>query len=186
MAPKKAAKKAVKKAPKHGDKKHDAGKDLRKAYEHLGRLGVLTQHLPTTVVARLGVLTKLAEASLMLGEEKAAADLLRAGEHLAFGTLASKAKEQRLSEAVVDTIHAEFERLSDKAEEHRSKHGDAMPEEIVALYDTMLEAASESFDKGAYRRALEFVRGAEALAHVRGSGNNQLEDGGKTMKELKG
>jgi hypothetical protein len=184
-APKKAAKKAAKKAPKHGDKKHEAGNDLRKAYEHLGRLGVLKEHLPATVVGRIGVLTKLAETSLMDGEDKTAAHLLRAGEHLAFGTLASKAKEQRLSEAVVDAIHAEFEHLSDKAEEHRGKHGDAMPEEVAALYDTMLEAANEAFNKGAYRRALEFARGAEALAHVRGEEAARLEDGGKKAKKLK-
>jgi hypothetical protein len=182
MAPKKAAKKA----PKHHDKKHHEGKDLRKAYEHLGRLGALKDVLPTTVVARLSVLTTLAEAQLRAGEDKSAADLLRAGEHLAFATLASKAKEQRLSDALLDAIRAEFEHLSDKAEEHRSKHGEAMPAEIVELYDTMLDAASESFHKEAYRRALEFARGAEALAHVRSDEAGKLDDGGKKAKKLKG
>lgn len=181
MAPKKAAKKA----PKHEGKKHDAGKDLRKAYEHLGRLAVLREHLPATVVARVSVLTKLAETSLMMGEDKTAAHLLRAGEHLAFGTLASKAKESRLSEAVVDAIHAEYEHLSDKAQEHSTKHGDAMPEDVSALFDTMVEAAAEAFNRGAYRRALEFARGAEALAHVKAVGGARLDDGEKKPKKLK-
>lgn len=182
MAPKKVAKKS----PKHGDKKHEAGKDLRRAYEHLGRLGALKESLPTTIVTRLGRLTTLAETNLKDGDDKNAADLLRAGEHLAFAALASKAKEQRLSDALLDAIHAEFEHLSDKTEEHREKHGDAMPSEIVALYDTMLAAASESFEKGAYRRALEFARGAEALAHVRGDEVKKLDEGGKKVKKLKG
>jgi hypothetical protein len=50
----------------------------------------------------------------------------------------------------------------------------------------MLEAASEAFDKGAYRRALEFARGAEALAHVRAWGGTSLEDGGAKPNKLKG
>ena len=183
MAPKKAAKKAPK---HHKDKKHEGGKDLRKAYEHLGRLAALQELLPATVVSRLGVLTALAEANLLAGEAKSAADLLRAGEHLAFATLASKAKEQRLSEALLDAIHADYEHLVDKAEEHRERHGDDVPAEVGVLYDTMLEAAREAFAKGAYRRALEFARGAEALAHVRGNGAMQLEDGYKSPKKLKG
>jgi hypothetical protein len=183
MAPKKAAKKAPK---HHKDEKHGVGKDLRRAYEHLGRLGALQELLPATVVSRLSTLSALAEASLLAGEAKSAADLLRAGEHLAFGTLASKAKEQRLSEALVDAIHADYEHMLDKAEEHRERHGDDAPAEVSSLYDTMLEAASEAFNKGAYRRALEFARGAEALAHVRGNATAQLEDGGEKPKKLKG
>ncbi len=181
-----AAKKAAKKAAKHHkDKKHDGGKDLRKAYEHLGRLGAMRELLPATVASRVSTLTELAEASLRAGEAKSAADLLRAGEHLAFGTLASKTKEQRLSEALVDAIHADYEHMLDKAEEHRERHGDETPAAVGALYDTMLEAASEAFDKGAYRRALEFARGAEALAHVRGHAAAKLEDGGEKPKKLK-
>jgi hypothetical protein len=183
MAPKKAAKKAPK---HHKGGKHDGGKDLRKAYEHLGRLGALRELLPATVVSRLSSLSELAESSLKAGEAKSAADLLRAGEHLAFGTLASKAKEQRLSEALVDAIHADYEHMIDKAEEHRERHGGEAPAAVGALYDTMLEAASEAFDKGAYRRALEFARGAEALAHVRAWGGTSLEDGGAKPNKLKG
>jgi len=182
MAPKKAAKKAPK---HHKDEKHEAGKSLRKAYEHLGRVGALRELLPATVVSQLRALSELAESSLKAGEAKSAADLLRAGEHLAFGTLASKAKEQRLSEALVDAIHADYEHMLDKAEEHRERHGDEAPAAVGALYDTMLEAASEAFAKGAYRRALEFARGAEALAHVRGGGEASLEAGGAKPKKLK-
>jgi hypothetical protein len=47
----------------------------------------------------------------------------------------------------------------------------------------MREAADRAFEKGAYRRALEFARGAEALAHARGF-QHPLE-AGTPQKKLK-
>jgi hypothetical protein len=177
-AAKKSAKKAAKKSPGHHGKHHE-GKDLRKAYEHLGRLSALEPSLPAVLVAQLKKLTELAQVTLHAGEQKSAADLLRAGEHLAFGSLASTAKATGLGEELEAAINAEYEHLVDKADEHWIKHEDDRPDGIEELYESMAVAAQAAFHKGAYRRALEFVRGAEALAHVRGGGPPLLDDGGK-------
>lgn len=188
MAAKKAAKKSAKKSAKDHGKKHHEGKDLRRAYEHLGRLSGLEKLLAAGVTGQIRVLTELAQASLLAGEAKSAADLLRAGEHLGFGSLASQAKETRVSEELESALNAEYEHLVDKAGEHWEKHEDERPDAIDAVYESMTEAASAAFVKGAYRRALEFARGAEALAHVRGgSGVAMLEEpkSGKKAKRLR-
>jgi hypothetical protein len=189
MSSKKAAKKAAKKGAKksaghHG--KHHEGKDLRRAYEHLGRLSVLEPHLSTGVVGQLKQLTDLAQVMLRAEEHKAAADLLRAGEHLAFGSVASTAKATGVGDALNAAINAEYEHLVDKADEHWAKHEGERPAGIEELYEWMAVAAQAAFHKGAYRRALEFVRGAEALAHVHGGEEILLEDGGRKPKKLKG
>jgi hypothetical protein len=185
-AKKGAAKKAAKKSPKHHDKKHEGGKDLRRAYEHMGRLAALESTLPQTAKASIHTLTGLAQHSLTARDHKSAADLLRAGEHLAFGSVASTAKASKLSEELEAILIAEYEHLTDKADEHWEKHEDRRSLAIGVLYDMMLEAASVAYKKGAYRRALEFARGAEALAHVRGEeALIELEDGGKAKPRLK-
>jgi hypothetical protein len=157
---------------------------MRRAYEHLGRLSVMQKHLASGVVGQVGLLTALAQKSLLAGEQKSAADLLRAGEHLGFGSLASTAKATRLSEELDAAINAEYEHLGDKAAEHWEKHEGNRPAEIEAVYESMVELADAAFAKGAYRRALEFARGAEALAHVRGNDQPMIEEGG--AKKLKG
>lgn len=187
MPAKKAAKKSAKKAAKkstghHG--KHHEGKELRKAYEHLGRLTALEPRLPAVLVEQLKKLTELAQVTLRAGEQKSAADLLRAGEHLAFGSLASTAKATGLGEELEAAIHAEYEHLVDKADEHWNKDEGERPAGVEELYESMAVAGQAAYHKGAYRRALEFVRGAEALAHVRGGDAPMLEEGGK--KKLKG
>jgi hypothetical protein len=177
MPPKKAAKKVGKKAAKESVKKHHEGKDLRRAYEHLGRLGGLEKLVAAEVRTQIAVLTEAAQRSLSQGEQKTAADLLRAGEHLGFGSLASQAKAGSLSDDLASAIDAEYEHLVDKAEEHWAKHDGNRPVGIEKVYESMLDAANAAFGKGAYRRALEFARGAEALAHVRGGQMMGLEDG---------
>lgn len=184
MPAKKAAKKAVKKSTKHHDKKHHEGNDLRRAYEHLGRLSALQKNLAMGVVAQMKTLTELAQKSLLAGEQKSAADLLRAGEHLGFGSLAPSAKATRLSEELAAAIRAEYEHLVDKAGEHWERHEGERPAGIEDVYESMLAAAAAAFAKGAYRRTLEFARGAEALAHVRGGDTATIEGGGE--KKLKG
>jgi len=168
MAPKKAAKKSVK---DHEKNHHEGkeGKELRRAYEHLGRLGILEKMLSAGASAQIGILTDLAQKSLLEGDSKSAADLLRACEHLGFGSLASQAKASRVSEELASALNEEYEHLVDKAEEHWQKHEGKRPDAIVPVYDSMLQFANIALEKGAYRRALEFARGAEALAHVRGS-----------------
>jgi hypothetical protein len=196
MAPKKAAKKAAKHIPdnygeigpptdehrhkkhddkkhhdkKHGEKKHREGKDLRRAYEHLGRLTALEQTLTSRTLTQVKTLTGVAQNALLADDPKSAADLLRAAEHLAFGSLAQTTRATRLSTELEDALNAELEHLSEKASDHWTKHDEQRPVEIAELYASMLSTAEASRTKGAYRRALEFARGAEALAHARGFG----------------
>jgi len=182
MAPKKAAKKAAKKSAKdHANK--NGSKDLRRAYEHLGRLSGLEKLLSGAVRTQIGQLTDLAQRSLQQGEQTTAADLLRAGEHLAFGSLASQAKATQLSSDLASAIDAKYEELIDMAEEHWGRHDGNRPDGIEEVYDSMLDAASVAYGKGAYRRALEFARGAEALAHLR-SGRLALLEDGRAIKRL--
>jgi len=179
MAPKKAPKKAAKKSVKDHDKKHHEGKegkDLRRAYEHLGRLTTLEKLLPAAVTAQIAILTDLAQKSLLAGEPKSAADLFRAGEHLAFGSLAAQARATRVSDDLASTLNAEYEHLIDKADEHWQKHEGDRPSAIEEIYDAMLQSANAALQKEAYRRALEFARGAEALAHVHGATMPLLEE----------
>jgi hypothetical protein len=185
MAEKKAAKKAAKKAPKHHDKKHHEGKDLRRAYEHLGRLAVLEKNLTVAFIGQIGTLTAAAQRFLLNGDHKNAADLLRAGEHLGFGSLGSSGKATRLSEELEAVLRAEYEHLTEKAADHWDKHEDERPSEVVDIYESMLAAAAVAFTKGAYRRALEFARGAEALAHVHGHYAPTLDEGDAKQIESK-
>lgn len=192
MAPAKAAKKAAKKHPeldpvnrenagkkhrgsdkkhseKHAGKRHREDKDLRRAYEHLGRLSALEKTLTARTGVQIKTLTDLAQKSLRADDPKSAADLLRAAEHLAFGSLAQTSRATRLSETLEAALNAELEHLASKAAEHWKKHEDHRPTQISDVYESMLAIAETSRVKGAYRRALEFARGAEALAHVRGA-----------------
>ena len=181
MPAKKAAKKAAKKSAHHHEHKH--GKDVLRAYEHLGRIHALEPILPATVVSQIRTLGDLAQASLSSADAKSAADLLRASEHIAFGSLAATSNAKRLSDDLEGAANAEYEQLTDKADEHWQRHADERPAGIEVIYDGMLEAASVAFNKGAYRRALEFARGAEALAHVHGDGQWTLGDGGTGAKQ---
>ncbi|MBW4038610.1 MAG: hypothetical protein HIU91_06975 [Acidobacteria bacterium] len=158
---------------KHGDKKHDdkqhrEHKDLRRAYEHLGRLTALEKTLTGRTVNQIKTLTTLAQNALLADDPKSAADLLRAAEHLAFGSLAQNSRATRLSETLEAALNLELEHLTEKAAEHWEKHDGNRPAAIAEIYTSMLAVADAAHVKGAYRRALEFARGAEALAHVRG------------------
>jgi ATP-dependent protease HslVU (ClpYQ) peptidase subunit len=144
------------------------GKELRRAYEHLGRLSVLEKNVAGRSAVQIKRLTELAQRSLLAQDAKSAADLLRAGEHLAFGSLAATTRATRLSEALEQALRTEYEHLVEKAAEHWKRHEQERPVEIAEVYEAMLAAAEVAQVKGAYRRALEFARGAEALAHVRG------------------
>ena len=196
MAPSKTTKKAAKKhlAPddkkprhrdkKHDDKKHKESKDLRRAYEHLGRLSALGKTLTARTVAQIKTLTDLAQRSLLAEDPRSAADLLRAAEHLAFGSLAQTARATRLSDVLESALNLELDHLTEKASEHWKKHESERPAEISDIYEFMRAIAETSRVKGAYRRALEFARGAEALAHVRASEAHAhaLLDGNSALK----
>ena len=168
------AKKAAKKAAKHvhhGD--HDP-KDLLHAYEHLGRIEILHGSLDKQAVKDIATLTMLAEQQLAGKRMKDAADLLRAAEHLSFGALNSSKAEKRIDPQLEEAIDKEFHHKLEKAEEHwaeKSYHHPAIEE----IYTSVTERAEKAFENGAYRRALEFARGAEALAHVNVPNAKELE-----------
>lgn len=159
--PKKAAKKV---AAKHAH--DDAAKDMRRAYEHLGRVSVLHSLLEQSVTGEIADLTRLAEQELASGHMKDAADLLRAAEHLSFGALNSSKAEKSVDPKLMSAITKEFGHKLEKAGEHWSGEKEH-DRKVEAIYTRTAERARKAFDGAAYRQALELARGAEALAHVK-------------------
>ena len=178
--PKKAAKKA---AAKHADPKHHETKDLRRAYEHLGRVEIL-QRASGQNDKDVTTLAALAQKELKAGHAKDAADLLRAAEHLSFAALgATASKATGLSPKLEEGIKNEFEHLCDKAEEHWEHEDEAdRHREVVSLYRSSLDAAKKAHQHGSYRQALELARGAEALAHVKKHVPDELPSGKDHLK----
>jgi hypothetical protein len=174
--PKKAAKKA---AGHRHDKRHEA-KDLRRAYEHMGRVAVLRQTSnPSEQVAEL---TALAQQAIKDGHTKEAADLLRASEHLSFAVLAGEASGiVRVSAELKEAITEQFDDLTRKAQEHWQQQEE--PSDIVAAtYQSSRNSASKAFKANAFHQALEFARASEALAHVKQLGPLKLESGGTSPR----
>ncbi len=164
-AAKKALKKAAKKGPKHHDE-HRGGKDLRRAYEHLGRLEALQASVPGAAVTSINTLIQMARTSLRGDESRAAADLLRACEHLAFGALASTAKDAGVGDALREAIGKQYEELIERAADHWDEYDVEPSGTIASIYEKAFDDAEKAYTKGAYRRALEYARAAEALSHV--------------------
>jgi hypothetical protein len=162
----KLAKKAAKKVPHKAAKKTAPGHDLRRAYEHLNRVRILHGALAQEPLAQLETLTKLAQNALTAGDNKAAADLLRAGEHLAFGVLASAEGDPSVTAPLTEAAHVEFDRLLEKADAHWNEREGAAPRGTGSVYKFLVSEAKAARKAGALHRALEFARGAEALAHA--------------------
>lgn len=179
-AVKKMAKKAAKKAAKKGGK-HSPSGELRRAYEHLGRLEVLQDALPEATVTPINALTAMARGSLQLGDTRSAADLLRACEHLAFGALASVRRETQIGDDLQAAIDEEYEHLIERAAEHWDEQEEEPSAALASIYETTFAAAETAYAKGAFRRALELARGTEAMSHVRLQ-TGQLEAGGEVRR----
>lgn len=182
--PKKAAKKAPKKSVGHHHDKHHQANDLRRAFEHMGRLEVLRGSLKTSAADTVGVLVRLAQKEIEGGHGKDAADLLRASEHLSFAVLAGDSSAiGRISAELKRSITEHFDELMRRAEEHwedKEQHSST----LAGLYEGSGKSAFKAFKAGAYHQALEFARAAEALAHVREDGQRKLEKGdGKLQLE---
>jgi hypothetical protein len=172
--PKKAAKKAPKKGVKHHHGKH--GKDLRRAFEHLGRVEVLQRALksPSKFVDALAT---MAQQQLKKGEHKDAADLLRGAEHLLFASLVGEHSQGApLSSDLQEAIVEQFHDLARKAEEHWAD-AEARPAMLSTIYKSSRKSADEAYANRAFHKALEFMRGAEALAHVDNLGALELDAG---------
>lgn len=176
--PKKAALNAASRHTAHDD----AEKDLRRAYEHLGRVEILHRTLDRTMnqqaTETIAVLTDLAQHELAAGHRKDAADLLRAAEHLCFGGLHSAEAERESTPRLVDAVTREFHQKLGKAEEHWSKQR-AHDEAIETVYLATADRAQQAFDQGAFRKSLELARAADALAHVTLHRSKQLGSGTK-------
>jgi hypothetical protein len=179
--PKKAAKKVAKKVAKHADPKHHEAKDLRRAYEHLGRIESLQRSVVGGAQTEVATLVALAQQQLKSGDAKNAAELLRAAEHLSFAGLAAERPEQtKLSGTIKTALEDEHRHLTDRAVEHweRGEH----PANLAALYASSLQSSQQALRRGAYREAMEFVRAAEALAHVERLGSGKLTAGSAPLK----
>lgn len=159
MPPKKAAKKSA----KHHDDQRQYAKDLRRAYEHSGRVEIL-RHILSGSGDEIAALVKLAQEQIADEAPNHAADLLRAAEHLSFAAILNRGVgEGEASLGLATAIQGEFSRLLAKAEE-RWEPEDAHPK-IAKIYRDSLKKALIARDQGAYRQALELARAAEALAH---------------------
>jgi hypothetical protein len=177
MPPKKAAKKSA----KHNDPKHDSAKDLRRAYEHLGRVDIPQRALQPKEADDVMALVTLAKRKLESGSSKDAADLLRAAEHFSFAARAhDTAESEEISEDLANVLSEEFAHLTMKAEEHW-EHEDERHEPVIALYKSALKHSQKAFQRRSYRQAMELVRGAEALAHVKKHRPKELQDGAETL-----
>ncbi len=162
-AAKKVASKAAKKAPHH-----HPSRDLRRAYEHLGRIEILEGALVGSAYVEVSSLANLAEQQLVSGHAKNAADLLRAAEHISFAALApheSSTGTPRVSAELKAAIAGEIDHLRQRAEDHWAE-GDDDRRVLEGLYSRTLKQARMAYARGMYRPALELARAAEALAHV--------------------
>ncbi len=125
MPANRAAKKA---AAKHADPKHHEAKDLRRAYEHLGRVEILQHSLGATSAKEIHTLVTLAEKELGKGHRKDAADLLRAAEHFSFAALAAEATSGNVSDELKGIVAEEVDHLT---EERTSTGAKAMKRNIM-------------------------------------------------------
>ena len=163
-------KKAVKKSARHHDDKHHHAKDLRRAYEHLGRVEIL-RHILSGQGEDVATLVDLAQRELGNDGSKDVADLLRAAEHLGFAAILSGLPgKTEVSGGLMAAIGEEFDRLEAKAREHWES--EPPNPAIVKIYEETLRKAVVARGQGSHREALELVRGAEALAHVK-NGNKK-------------
>lgn len=179
--PKKAPKKAAKKAARNHPDHHQAS-DLRRAYEHMSRVEILLKSLSPSNAKAVTALAVLARQQLESGSNQEAADLLRGLEHLSFAALADEdSKKVLLSDELVQSITEHFYELIGRADEHWEDHEEA-PGTLTAIYMSSRKSATRSFMHGAYHKALEFARAAEALALVKKHGPRKLEHGKKALQ----
>jgi hypothetical protein len=161
-------------------KKHEPegkeGKDLRRAYEHLGRVETLRLVGGSSAGHQfVNDLVQYAERALRDGvPSKDAAEALRAAEHASFAVLMEQGERQthvadpRLAEAIQSELRKLKEKIDERREEEKPLHH---------LQQAFLDAAEQAYRLQHYRQALEWARGAEALSHV--------HEGPKKPKALK-
>ena len=186
MAVKKAAKKALKKAAKKSfgkHHKHEDGKDLRRAYEHLGRLESLESVFPKNVPEQIAALTDLSRRTLQEGDARSSAELFRACEHIAFGVLSPDSKDS-VNGALRDAIGKQYDKLHEEALEEWENRGDRSAVTISRVFRWALSMAESAYANESFRRSLEMIRAAAVLARVDYEGLPKLSPNGKKPKLL--
>jgi len=179
MPAKKVARKTAKIAG--GKSAHRSTHDLRRAYEHLGRIEILEGALVGSPFCEVTALANLAQQQLAAGGAREAADLLRAAEHLTFAALAphsiSGTVDAGVSSGLKAAIATEFEQLLHCAQQRKKqapRDSEQAKKDVAAspyptlstVYNSTLEHARSAFAAAAYRKALELARAAEALGQV--------------------
>ena len=165
MAPKKAAKKAAKKVAKKAAKKapgQKLGQEMRRCYEHFGRVSTLLRQVPDR--DNISKLVALSQELLRLGSAKEAADALRAAEHLSFGSLAMQGRADQISELLLEALQSEYRDLLERAKFRAEEQELSGP--AARLFSTLRRMAVQAFKSERYRAASELARGAEALTHI--------------------
>lgn len=176
-AAKKAAKKTIETPPVHPP----CG-DLRRAYEHMNRVEILQKFLKPSDAKVVTALATLARQQLESDCNRKAADLLRGSEHLSFAALADEdSRKVQLSAELVQSITKHFKELARRAEKHW-KDGKEEPAVLTVIYKSSLKDATVALKHGAYHRALELARAAEALADVKRHGSHKPQRGKKAPK----
>ena len=171
-----------KKTAKHHDEKRHEANDLRRSYEHLGRVEILQRTVQPSSGDCVSTLAALAQQEVQSGHEKAAAELLRAAEHFSFAALASdSAKGPQLSKNLESAIREEFDRLTTKATE-RWEHDEERNIAPSTIYKSAVQGANKALKLGNYHQALEFARAAEALTHAKQHGQRLLKSGKERLK----
>jgi hypothetical protein len=175
-----------KKGPgKKGPSKKGPGKDLRRAYEHLARVSVLTGVTKGdgSLQALTGQLRDLAIGGVESAEHapehaKAAADLARAAEHAAFAAVLGKVKADAI-EWTQDLDRAwtrEFTGLENEAQLPKEKKStrkknhvqedDEADSELRNMLAAFTGAAATARKANNHAQAIECARGAAALVQA--------------------
>ena len=148
----------------------------------MGRVEVLRKAVDSSPGEALGALAQLAQSEIAEGFNKSAADLLRASEHLSFALLVNDGTQDGdISVELERSIRDQFEELLERAEDHWEGQ-EKSASILTVLYKASRKSAATALKEGAYRRALEFARAAEALAHVRQDVHRKLSAGTKKLQ----
>ena len=178
--PKKAAKKVAKKAAKKSARHNDRN-DLRRTYEHLGRVQVLQAAVDVAPNLDVKTLVALAQRELKDRQVRNAAELLRAAEHLSFAaTDLSGSGEPSVSDPLLEAITMEFDHLTHRASEHWDRETDRHTS-VSTIYKRTQKRAVKAFQLQAFRQSLELARASEALSHVKKHSMEALQSGAEVL-----
>jgi hypothetical protein len=183
-APKKAAKKSAMKMPHLPPEKGKDRKDLRRAYEHMGRIEALQASLGAeSALLAIRGLGSLARTELESGHAGDAADLLRGAEHLSFAAMTGGIDQTGVVSADLEgAIRDHFAKLMERAAEHWQEENGKLGE-LNETYVLARQGATDAMEAGAFHQALEYARAAETLAQVKLHGAPPvIDDGSNKVK----